>query len=291
MRRILIKLITLYSNHKIIVHFGLAATFLATAILFVISLYFLLRHIKPALGDIISNVKFNLTTILYIALIAISGFSAFGCIFFSVNYLFKGFILSTGGNQQAAATLTTGSVATLSLLGTFLGVLYTSYQNRVQAIHEESSWRKNALELEQKNFYTIKDLIKLNSLFNAYKQKREGDIFPVDFYINQVIIKILDNHKINLLEMTEFLEMREKIIDSLPKKKRKREKITIPFLYKNSVTDKFTKTFDPQKEDSTLFNYDINSTNMYIALNSEENQVVRKCIHGLLKNDWDNIIK
>lgn len=291
MRRILIKLITLYSNHKIIVHFGLAAIFLAAAILFVISLYFLLRHIKLTLGDIISNVKFNLTTILYIALIAISGFSAFVCIFFSVNYLFKGFILSTGGNQQAAATLTTGSVATLSLLGTFLGILYTSYQNRVQAIHEESSWRKTALELEQKNFYTIKDLIKLNSLFNAYKQKREDDIFPVDFYINQVIIKILDNHKINLLEMTEFLEMREKIIDSLPKKKRKREKITIPFLYKNSVTDKFTKTVDPQKEDSTLFNYDINSTNMYIALNSEENQVVRKCIHGLLKNDWDNIIK
>ncbi|WP_407455184.1 hypothetical protein, partial [Ligilactobacillus aviarius] len=149
----------------------------------------------------------------------------------------------------------------------------------------------NALELEQKIFYTIKDLIKLNSLFIAYKHIREGDIFPVDFYINQVIIKILDNHKINLLEMTEFLEMREKIIYSLPKKKRKREKITIPFLYKNSVTDKFTKTIAPQKEDSTLFNYDINSTNMYIALNSEENQVVRKCIHGLLKNDWDNIIK
>lgn len=291
MKRILTKLITLYSNHKIIMHFGLAAFSLVIAILFVISLYFLLRHIKPALGDIISKVKFNLTTISYIALIAIAGFSAFGCIFFSVNYLFKGFILSTDGNQQAAATLTTGSVATLSLLGTFLGVLYTSYQNRVQAIHEESSWRKTALELEQKNFYTIKDLIKLNSLFNAYKQKREDDIFPVDFYINQVIIKILDNHKINLLEMTEFLEMREKIIDSLPKKKRKRKKITIPFLYKNSVTDKFTKTVDPQKEDSTLFNYDINSTNMYIALNSEENQVVRKCIHGLLKNDWDNIIK
>lgn len=291
MKKILTELIKLCNSHEMIVHFGLAAILLAIAILSVIDLYLLLRHIKTTLGDIISKIKFNFMTFICILLIAISGFSAFGCIFFSVNYLFKGFILSTGGNQQAAATLTTGSVATLSLLSTFVGVLYTSYQNRVQAIHEESSWRKTALELEQKNFYTIKDLIKLNSLFNAYKQKREDDIFPVDFYINQVIIKILDNHKINLLKMTEFLEMRENIIDSLPKKKRKREKITIPFLYKNSVTDKFTKTVNPQKKDSTLFNYDINSTNMYIALNSEENQVVRKCIHALLKNDWDNITK
>lgn len=278
-------------KHCMVAYFGGAAFFLAFVLISIIALYTFFRHIKFILEDVTSKAKFNFWVIFFILSIIVLVFSIFGCTFILVNYLFKGFIFSADGNRQAAATLTTGSVATLSLLGTLFGILYTSYQNRVQSIHEESSWRKTALELEQKNFYTIKDLIKLNSLFNAYKQKRKDDIFPVDFYINQVIIKILDNHKINLLEMTEFLEMRENIIDSLPKKKRKREKITIPFLYKNSVTDEFTKTVNLQKKDSTLFNYDINSTNMYIALNSEENQVVRKCIHALLKNDWDNITK
>lgn len=278
--------------HHMMTYFLSAAALLALVLLFIVALYLLFRHIKSALENVINKNKFTLWVVFYITLISLLIFLIFGCTFFLVNYLFKGFIISTNGNKQAASTLTTGSIATLSLIGTLFGILYTSYQNRVQAIHEESSWRKNALELEQKDFYTIKDLIKLNSLFNAYKPKKEDDIFPVDFYINQVITKILDNHKISLLKMNEFLEMRKNIIKSLPEKKTKKEKITIPFLFKNSVTDKLKEIDDGlQKKDSTLFNYDINNSNVNIALNSEENQVVRKCIHGLLKNDWDNITK
>lgn len=259
-------------------------------VIFVILVYICIRHAK----SMASEDEKNTWVILFC--VTVLFFFIFGLILLSMNYLFKGFTFTTGNDRTSAATLTTGTVTAFSLLTALAGVLYSSSQNRIQNIHSESSWRKIALELEQKKHYTIGDLINLNSLFNAYKGKPKDPHLPVDFYINKVIVRILRHHNINQIKLNEFSEMREQIISSIPQKELKkiqRKKTLIPYMYKNSLTDSFKNEAENNSQDDnlTLFNYDINSNNINISLNSEENQVIRKCIHALLKNDWDNVTK
>lgn len=281
--------------HTMFFYFCRAILSIVFAIPFACTLYTCIRHAKFLISG--SKHEFLLITGM-LGYIIFSLVIVLGSMFLSINYVFKGFTFSTKGDITATATLTVGAITALSLLGTLFGVLYTSSQNRIQTIHSESSWRKMALELEQQTSYKIGDLVKLNSLFNPYKERANDDYFPVDFYINKVIVKILDKHNVKRLELNEFADMRVNIINSINECKEKdlqkiqKGKESIPDMYKNSLTDKFeAQAKEKSTEELTLFNYRINKGNINDELNPEENQIVRKCIHGLLKYDWDNIMK
>ena len=275
-------MLKLILKHSVLHYFGYFVFDICLIVLFSIGLYITIRRSKSIIDKSEKDIWLvSISSIVLVPLILI-------LTLLSVIRIFECFYTLTH-KVSAAATLTAGLVAALSLLGTLFGILYTNAQNRIQAIHAESSWRKTALKLEQQPLYQIKDLISLNSLFNAYKPKLKDDIFPVDFYINKVIITILNQHEINTFSLKEFKEMRENIVYSASKIKNNSK--YIPFMYRNSLTDNFETPDDLNNSNVTLFNYDINEKNMNDPFKPEENQVVRKCIHALLKNDWDNITK
>ena len=294
--------------------------------------------------------------IIFIAVIILPAFTLF-LILVSMTHVFTGFYIFCNKNQQAASTLTTGVIATLSLLSVLFANLYKNHQSRIQSIHNESSWRKIALEFEQEKTYTIGSLIKLNSLFNAYKNQVDDDFPPIDFSINRVIVTILDKHRIKRKELNEFKKLGNIVYNNIPLKYRKKYKENsdlIPYMYKELLKDEFNNIHETKlklrkpiidflkclksltallvipakwlimavkwvmknakwviyeqpkntpkgtpkrtayielKNGLTLFNYDINNWNVNIPLNSEENQMVRICIHALLKADWDNVTK
>ncbi|MCR1901112.1 hypothetical protein [Ligilactobacillus apodemi] len=109
--------------------------------------------------------------------------------------------------------------------------------------------------------YSIGHLIKLNAFINPFNDDENS----IDNYVNQVIINISKQHKIlscvkripTNIDSSKFPNNVEKILE-LPSK-------------------------------TSIFDYSIEDDKKKEALSSVEQNEVRRCIHALLKNDWDNI--
>lgn len=148
----------------------------------------------------------------------------------------------------------------LSVLVAVGGYIYTKKKDKVQAVHAESGWRKKLLELEIEPTYSIGHLLKLNAFINPFNSDKNN----VDNYVNQVIINILRQHgvpscvqRISVnINISNFPNNIEKILES---------------------------------KKTSIFDYNIPDDKKKEILSPVEQNEVRRCIHALLKNDWDNI--
>lgn len=141
------------------------------------------------------------------------------------------------------------------------GYIYTKRQDKVQAIHAESGWRKNLLDLEAETTYSIEHLIKLNAFINPVNNDKNS----IDCYVNQIILGILENHD-------------------------------IPSCIKRISVDCNTSNYPNNIEkilgrnrEVNIFDYNIEERKKKEVLSPMEQNELRRCIHALLKNDWDNI--
>lgn len=185
-------------------------------------------------------------------------------------------------SKGAAATLTGSTFTVVSIIVTFLGILYTTKQNRIQKLHSESNWRGRLLDLEKKPFYTTNDLLELNSFINPYHTKNDD----LDYLINSAITTILNNiylHKDELHEFDDFYEdVKNSKVAKWTKKMFSNEK-----KYNNIF--EFEEDIDIKKEKINPNVFE-NNTDIYY-LNKHETVIIRKCIHALLKNDWIKVTR
>lgn len=130
-------------------------------------------------------------------------------------------------------------------------------------MHKELEWRKKVYNLEIQDTYTVKDLVILNSLINPYK-KGNNDKDSLDFYINQVIINILQKLTNNNVNFDNKGDKRDNAL-------------------KRVIGDNTILTGDNVK---TLFDFQIDSGLLKKSLNPEQSAKVRECAHLLLKDDW-----
>lgn len=172
-------------------------------------------------------------------------------------------------------------------------------------IHKEMDWRKDLHSLEMQDSYTIRDLVKLNSFFNSeYNMKNE--------FIQKH--NKLKKEATDLINKCDEKEMRDFIsshyyLETNPSDKIKDLKGTINNLINSNYTKEELDNIDIElidkiveilknhnirpfekglnKRSLTLFDFELTKSDLYQPLNPKENQDIRKCIHKLLKNDWD----
>lgn len=143
------------------------------------------------------------------------------------------------------------SVITL-LLGNIVKLKISNDSNkkdRTIELHKEINWRKELHDLEIKDIYNIRDLIKVNSFFNPKHDIRDTDI---DVDLNNEIVNIL----------TKYVGVN-------------------PVLYNKSENNK--KENEPLL---TLFDFNLTKDDLDQELSESETQIIREYIHQLLKNDW-----
>lgn len=150
--------------------------------------------------------------------------------------------------------------AVLSVVVAVGGYIYTKKHDRIQAVRTESRWREKLLELETEPTYSIEHLLKLNAFINPFNDD-ENDI---DNYVNRIIINILNQHGV--------LSCIQRISADISISK-----------FPNNIE----KILESKK--TSIFDYSIPDSKKKEPLRPVEQNEVRRCIHALLKNDWDNI--
>nr|WP_321315430.1 hypothetical protein [uncultured Ligilactobacillus sp.] len=175
-------------------------------------------------------------------------------------------------SKDSAATLTGSTFTVVSIIVTAGGLLYTNRQNKIQKLHSESNWRGRLLDLEKKPVYTTDDLLELNSFINPYHKKNDNLDYLISFAIKTIIETHLHPENNN---DDEFLPFYKLVSDSKISNKLKeilqRDNPNVPNTF-GYINTKFA-----------VHNEKLNT------LYSEENIIIRKCIHALLKNDWMNV--
>ena len=204
-------------------------------------------------------------------------------IIFGVYLIYKYFF-----EVEKPEQLTQTTVTASTLITTIIGYYYTKKQDRIRDIHTESQWRSRLLNLEKKPQYDMNDLLELNSFINPYHKKNDN----LDFLVSYAIKIIQQNHsdKANERDENEFLNFYKLVSDS----KISNELKTILQRENPDVQDTFNFSSDSKDSIITInLNKDIkiNIMSNYAkqeTFSLEENTVIRKCIHALLKNDWMN---
>lgn len=210
-------------------------------------------------------------------------------IIFGVYFIYKYFFKVEKPEQLTQTTVTASTLIT-----TIVGYYYTKKQDRIRDIHTESQWRSRLLNLEKKPQYNMNDLLELNSFINPYHKKNDN----LDFLVSYAIKIIQQNHsdKANKRDEdegedgNEFLNFYKLVSDS----KISNELKTILQRENPDIQDTFDFSSDSKDSIITInLNKDIKVNIMsngakQEAFSLEENTVIRKCIHALLKNDWMN---
>lgn len=175
-------------------------------------------------------------------------------------------------STTAAATLTGITFTVISIIATAGGLLYTNRQNKILKLHSESNWKRRLLDLEKKPVYTTDDLLELNSFINPYHKKNNNVDYLISFAIKTIIEAHLHPENNN---DDEFLPFYKLVSDSKISNKLKeilqRDNPNVPNTF-GYINTKFA-----------VHNEKLNT------LYSEENIIIRKCIHALLKDDWMNV--
>ena len=195
---------------------------------------------------------------------------------FSVFYLACGVIKISEEevDLSAAAELTSAFVTAISVLGAGIGYFYSKRQDKIQAIHTEGEWRRRLFDLEKEPEYQISDLIELASLIDIVPNNEK----VLALYVNAVMIEILKNHGANSDGEMRLNEPISKRFEVLCDKCNLRPSVTklLKLHPKDTALEK------------TVYDYDITSIKNEILIHPEENEI-RRCIHALLKDDWENV--
>ncbi|WP_283580343.1 hypothetical protein [Ligilactobacillus aviarius] len=180
---------------------------------------------------------------------------------------------------KACAELTGVTATVLTIIATIFGYFYNKSQSKIQAIHAESKWRKRLLDLEKKPFYTTNDLLELNSFINPYHKKHGKD--NLDIYINKVIVDCIhhltkddDSNNSNTIKKDNY-EVENYL-----------EKILFGDSEENKEND--------DTEKSTLWDVWPKNICPYCSLvltNEIDTIKIRRCIHALLKDDWEKNVR
>lgn len=100
----------------------------------------------------------------------------------------------------------TGASIIVTVITSALGLIVKIFmgknnkkQEKQIALHKEMDWRKELHKLEKKGKYQLSDLIKINSFINPYHKKETDEENNIDYEINETIVKILKEHKIEAL--------------------------------------------------------------------------------------------
>ena len=188
--------------------------------------------------------------------------------------IYKAFYSIKSISTQSAAELT-GSVATVAtIISTVFGLLFKNKQDKIQKLHSESGWRKELLKLEGNTSYTINDLFKLNTFINPYHEDKNN----IDYLINFAIVTIINNH----IPDSNWKDKKFKRFFTLVNQSSIDKKIKDILLPNYSLSNLFDIEFQEKLTDEKKEN-DSETT----KLTDIENAVIHKCIHALLKNDWE----
>lgn len=171
-------------------------------------------------------------------------------------------------NVKSCAELTSVTATVLTIIATVFGYFYNKSQSRIQSIHAESNWRSRLLDLEKKHFYTTDDLLELNSFINPYHKKHGKD--NLDIYINNVIVDCI-----------EHLNSQESTRESTRESNYKLEDYLKKILHIESGK--------MMQNEKTL--WDVWPDSSWRALNASDTIKIRRCIHALLKDDWEKNVK
>lgn len=222
-------------------------------------------------------------------------------------------IRSVNISIKVSATITTAIITIISIITTAFGLLFKNKQDKIQKLHSESNWRSRLLDLEKKPYYTINDLLELNTFINPYHKKADN----LDYFINLAIRTILNSKALDIKPEHEFDYFYKKVNETLNDKKLSINKKVLMILKKeefynnlygceqdlelkknkfeaDDVTDTTVKVNSEKKYQifkcETFSDYKIkyiNKNNKQIDFfNPYETVVIRKCIHALLKDDW-----
>ena len=184
---------------------------------------------------------------------------------------------------KSCAELAGVTATVLTIIATIFGYFYNKSQSKIQAIHAESEWRKRLLDLEKKPFYTTDDLLELNSFINPYHKipNDKDNKDNLDIYVNNVIVECIhhltnddDSNNSNTIKKNNY-EVENYL-----------EKILFGDSEENKENDK------PEK--STLWDIWPKNICSYCSLVlTNENDIIkiRRCIHALLKDDWEKIVR
>lgn len=194
-------------------------------------------------------------------------------------------------SSEAAAELTGAVITVATIISTVFGLLFKNRQDKIQKLHSESGWRKELLKLESNTSYTINDLFKLNTFINPYHTHNNN----IDYLVNFAIITIINNHTKN----SDWVDKNFKRFFALVNQSSIDKKIKNILLPNYSLSNLFdiefqeklrsilpnrnsrTSTIEQSNDDSKTEKEDNEN------LTDTENAIIHKCIHALLKNDWE----
>lgn len=197
---------------------------------------------------------------------------------------------------KACAELTGVTATVLTIIATIFGYFYNKSQSKIQAIHAESEWRKRLLDLEKKPIYTTNDLLELNSFINPYHQKHGKD--NLDIYVNNVIVHCIkhldddDNNNIgnSTIEKNYKIENYLKSILFGQTKKNQNPIKKVQNLIENLKSDKKSSKSAKDNDRETL--WDIWPQNCCRVIRDKNDIIkIRRCIHALLKDDWEKNVR
>lgn len=184
------------------------------------------------------------------------------------------FNLKNSGDATLLAAVFAGSITLISIIVSALVKAHSKKQDRIANVRSEMSWRKELVEIEVKSRLRINDVLKLNSFINPYHKEK-----TIDYFINKVCTRIVRKHLLNHYN-------NENENKKIKRNLKEFQKI------KNEVK-KYSGILPPEaieKHDETIFDLKIDSI-ITEKLNSNESQVIRECVHALLKNDWEYNVK
>lgn len=182
------------------------------------------------------------------------------------------FNLKTPGDATLLAAIFAGGITLISIIASALVNYYSKKQDRIANVRSEMSWRKRLAKIEVKPCLRINDVLKLNSFINPYHKEK-----TIDYFINKVCTRIVRKHLLN-----HYNNKNKKIKRNL----KEFQKI------KNEVKE-YSGIMPPEaieKHNETIFDLKVDSI-IAEKLNSNESQVIRECVHALLKNDWEYNVK
>lgn len=196
---------------------------------------------------------------------------------FAISGIYKAFY-SIHHSAEAAAELT-GAVATVAtIISTVFGLLFKNKQDKIQKLHSESGWRKELLDLESNDSYSFKDLFKLNTFINPY----HTDNNDIDYLVNFAIVTIINNHTKNSDWVDKNFKRFFTLVNQSSIDKKIKDILLPNYSLPNLFDIEFQEKLTDEKKESDKEN-DSETT----KLTDIENSVIHKCIHALLKNDWE----
>lgn len=186
----------------------------------------------------------------------------------------------------------------LTIIISFLGILYSNYYENRRQVIQAAEWRKKLLEFEQKDRYNFYDLFVLLSFINPFQ---EDDECSIDGEINEIIKKIVEIEYYIGKEFTGNFNKDMSADEFFSFENNLKEKIKKQYKNIDSIRSNiYTKVYgeDYSKDKNNLYDIGVNyDRNIIDRLRGKDDILFKNSLlmkelsHLLLKYNWNDELK